>query len=463
MQFVTCLMITAVILLDFIRVEFGAPPSVMLLPELLSGIALLFCASGFARNGIVLQSKYLVLFLILLVSTALGLIIAEATVGPVVGGMRIYLRWIPFFLLPLFYPFTEKQLRVQMMLILLLMLSQAPLSFLQRFVFYAGFSGDEARGTFSSGSQGAIVALSTIAVVVSLFQKRVLGGLAAIAATGILFLPSTVGEVKGAFVLMPFAIWIPILLLPNKTALHSRHAVLAAILTVGALVSFSVIYSLAESTHLRSLAGKDHRTNILDLLTNPDAILNYLAPRSSGDVNANRYGRVDGVTIAIKELNQEPMKLISGLGMGAVTNAPFSFFASDQHKGLRIAGKAKVTLSVLIWELGLLGTGLVLAGLALLWFDALKLRYWEGLYGALGLAWTVVIPIFVLAMLWKNTLINNPVMFLFALFTGHMLAGVRLQHESQVGVEKTDDPESESMGFPSILSEPRPPALLNAR
>ena len=157
------------------------------------------------------------------------------------------------------------------------------------------------------------------------------------------------------------------------------------------------------------------------------------------------------------------MKLISGLGMGAVTNAPFSFFASDQHKGLRIAGKAKVTLSVLIWELGLLGTGLVLAGLALLWFDALKLRYWEGLYGALGLAWTVVIPIFVLAMLWKNTLINNPVMFLFALFTGHMLAGVRLQHESQVGVEKTDDPESESMGFPSILSEPRPPALLNAR
>ena len=105
----------------------------------------------------------------------------------------------------------------------------------------------------------------------------------------------------------------------------------------------------------------------------------------------------------------------------------------------------------------------MLAGLALLWFDALKLRYWEGLYGALGLAWTVVIPIFVLAMLWKNTLINNPVMFLFALFTGHMLAGVRLQHESQVGVEKTDDPESESMGFPSILSEPRPPALLNAR
>ena len=450
MHIVVCALIVSVFTLDFIKVEFGLPLVVALLPEALSGLAFLMALRGFMTNGIKLPPRYLLYFGILLLTVISGLFVAEATTGPLVGGIRFYCKYIPFLLLPMACPFSSEQLRQQMLLILLMALMQFPITFLQRFVWYIGESGDEARGTLTSGSQTAIVLLCAIAVVVASNFKRGLSAAVAVILCLLLFLPPTIAEVKGALVLVPFAIAIPFFYTPKKY--KSRTQSLAIVGSIVACVAlFSTLYYVAESTR-EGRRGVEHKVDVIEFLTDPSLIIRYMAPQLGGYTSTDRVGRWDAIAEPFQHFNENPLRYFSGLGMGALSEAPISAFSADQYVELRDS-RTTVGLSMLLWEFGVLGTLVILLGLFMVWRDAVKLRHLDGLIGTLALGFTAVIPILFFAMFWKNPLSNPALMSLIALFAGHMISASYRTAAVEFPEPVTEQRSNEATELPRILNE----------
>lgn len=451
-----CVLFVCVFTLDYVRSEFGLPQVLGLVPELLSGVALLMVFNGIIANGLKMRASYLLVFAIFVLVVLAGLVIADASAGPLVGGIRFYGKYVPFMLLPMVFEFSERQLQFQMKLLLGLALLQLPVTFLQRFVIYAGGSGDLARGTFTSGSQNAIVLLSVIAVITGFYNKRLLSGAQAVIIGVLLFLPSTMAEVKGAFVLMPIALLLPTLFSTGSKP-SAGLLLRTSIVLVLALGTYSLLYNLAESTRDRTVK-EEHRTSILEFILDPRSVLLYLAPKLAGSENANREGRIDQVVEPLIEHKDDLLKLATGLGLGALSKSPFKALSSDQHAHILANGRARVTMSYLLWEIGILGTLVVLVALFLVWRDALHVRHSPHPIGAIALGWLAVVPIFFLAMFWKNTIINNAVMFLFAYYSGHiMAAGYRLRNgpfpQQDIDLEIAEG--SVELVAPPILNEAR--------
>src|SRR6056297_3057268 len=153
-------------------------PLVTLAPELLSGVATLLLCGHLARTKrFDLHIKYVIFFALFGMHLLNGVIINETPTGAVVAGLRVYLKYLPFFFLPVVYEFTPRQLRVQMLLLLGLLVCQLPITVLQRFVFFPDYAtGDVVRGTLTTGSFLSIILVSAISVLLGLYLKRIISG-----------------------------------------------------------------------------------------------------------------------------------------------------------------------------------------------------------------------------------------------------------------------------------------------
>ena len=96
----------------------------ILIPELLSGIAMLVVLVRL-MNGtrVALDWRYGLFLLVLLFTIAFGYAVQDVPTGAMLAGARSYLKFLPFFLLPAVHRFTPRQLHVQLMLLLVLALA----------------------------------------------------------------------------------------------------------------------------------------------------------------------------------------------------------------------------------------------------------------------------------------------------------------------------------------------------
>jgi len=461
MQLLIYTLIVVVYTFDFLSLQLGLPRILLLAPEALAALAFVLILSELSKRGrLNIGPGYVLGFAIGILVIIAGLIIAEATTGPLVAGLRVYGKYFIFFLLPIACLPSEGQLRKQMWLLLAMGLIQLPVTLSQRFYFYAGGHGDAARGTVGTGAFNAIVLISITAVIVAAYCKKKISAGVATLLSAALLLPPAIADVKTAFFLMPLAILIPILNAKKESGDQRppiAAGVLAAILALG---SFVVIIDATEnaSYRLSDTSGQPNQS-ILDLLTDTDKLIAYAAPQTSG-MDTARYGRVDGLLAPIVELRHEPMLLLTGLGLGAVTVSPFSQISSDQYLELRKSGKAKSTYSRIMWETGLLGAALFLAGFGLLWRDARLIRKESSLFGALGLGMTAIVPIVLVAFFWRDILDNNTIMCLLAYFAGLVAAKAAYLRQyppinrSEYTLPDNDKPVVGSQ-IPGILQEPK--------
>lgn len=454
MHITVCLLIVSVFSIDFIKIELGLPVAVSLLPEFLSGIAFLLALRGFLSNGLSLPPRYVVYFCVLLLLVVFGLFVSNATSGPLVGGIRFYGKYIPFLLLPMVCEFSPTQLRQQLFLVLALALMQFPITLLQRFVLYFGETGDNARGTLTSGSQTAIVLLCTISVMAAAGLRRKIAAPIVAVVCLLLFLPPTIAEVKGAFVLVPLAIGIPYFFSPKEYK-SSKQTITVFGSIAACLVVFSALYYLAESTR-DSKRGDAHNVSIVSFLTDPEKILRYMAPQFVGAQGTDRVGRWDAIIEPFQAFNEEPIRYFSGLGMGALSETPLDAFSADQYIDIR-DGSTAVGASILLWEFGLFGTLVILFGLYMVWRDAVRLRTQDDLIGTLALGWTAIVPILFITLFWKNPLSNPALMSLIALLGGHLIAAAyrsSVVHfvESNDGLLRQTERNSDTQ-LPPLLNE----------
>jgi len=126
-------------------------------------------------------------------------------------GLRLYARVMPFFLVPLVFRFSERQLRTQLGTLLIIALAQVPLAIEQRVQTTrasAGFniSGDYTYGTMMVSSIMSIFLICVICVVTAYFLKGRLSKWQFLLLVLLLFLPTTINETKGTLLLLPLGL-----------------------------------------------------------------------------------------------------------------------------------------------------------------------------------------------------------------------------------------------------------------
>ena len=117
----------ATVMLAAYLVKLGVLPALAkFLPELFSAIVAIYViVAGVGQRFRFVPSKYWVMFGVLGLWLVCGILANGVGTGPIVAGIRTYLRPLPFFLLPAVVNFQDLQIRQQLKLLLGLALGRS--------------------------------------------------------------------------------------------------------------------------------------------------------------------------------------------------------------------------------------------------------------------------------------------------------------------------------------------------
>ena len=194
------------------------PGYLIMLPELLSGIAaLLVIGRAIGGKRLNLSSRYVFVLAVLAVTVLIGIVAQSVASGPIISGLRDYLRLVPFFLLPAVYHFSDRQLKLQFAILLPLLALQVPLAIYQRFGQFASkmHTGDFITGTVTNSGALSLLMLGCIAAVIVLYLRRKLSLTMTLLLVAFFFAPTTINETKATLILLPVCIFAPLVFMPR--------------------------------------------------------------------------------------------------------------------------------------------------------------------------------------------------------------------------------------------------------
>lgn len=444
MQPLILALFAAVFSLDYLALSHGVSSEVTLLAELLSLCAAIAFVGYSARTqSITLSLKYLIFFVVLGLHLVNGVIINATSPGAIVSGIRVYFKYAPFFLLPLVYCFSTRQVAGQLRFLLFLCLMQLPVAIYQRFFLYRSFmagTGDVVRGTLPTSSFLSIVLICAIALVIAFYLKRLISLRMFLGLLLVLFIPTAINETKGTLILLPIALFAPLLFSSggkSKRKQAMAFVAVAGVLFGGYVTVYNALYTQRSATE---------EEGIVSFFTDPQKIIRYLAPRTSGMVTREddaTVGRLDRIAMALNYLSRDPVKLLVGLGIGSVSKSPIEALSPDiealsadisKWSGDPVGWESELQsgtgIAQIVWETGVLGLLLLYVFLYLVFRDARALSARDDNDGAIGLAWCAVVPIIALSYFYKDILPVNGIMYPFWYLTGYVVAQ-RFRHTAQ--------------------------------
>lgn len=405
-------------------------PSVLLF-ELVSGIiflaALIYCAY---HKSLSVSPKYLILFMFVCLHFVVGAIANSIDPAVAFAGIRSYLKYMPLFLLPLVYPFSDKEMTGQFKFLIVLSLLQLPLVAHQFFILdYKDLVG----GTFGIGSFMSIYMVCTILILTAFYFRERISIKTFLILAFLLFIPTTLNESKGTFVLLVVG-FLSITLGAN---LKRSQLIMATSTLVIMLMSFVVVYNMyfdavGGAEGLTSFVTTDSEKGITRYLysgesteIDPDTVLEDRSsipgalPSFAADEFKTR--RIDEIVLPLRALSNDPTRLLLGVGIGNASKSKKNLFAGqysflEQHQ---IFGHA---LSRFLWETGILGTFLYLICFGFFYWDARHLARTAGLSGALALGWAGVVMVVIVSLLYKNIFVSDALGALFWYFSGYIAA-----------------------------------------
>ncbi len=406
------------------------PRSFSLIFELVSGgIFILAIIYGSVNKSFIVSPKYLILFFILCLHLIFGAIVNSVDAGTVVSGLRWHLRYMPLFLLPFVFHFSEHEIKGQFKFLLTLAILQFPLVVIQKFVL--GWHPDPIAGTLVIGSVMSIYLVSCIVILAALYFRNYIGVKSFLVLSLILFLPTTLNETKGSIILM-FAALLVILF---SVKLKKSHIVLISASMTGMLLIFIFVYN-----QLFDVAGEQGLVNFFSdtdrgvgfylysgdaLEINPENALEPTSPiigaLPSLDIQNDRIRRLDAVVLPIRVLSEDPIKLLMGLGLGNASDSSISIL-SGRYPFLARLSKAMPALPQLMWEIGVVGIIIYIVFFYFIYRDARSLGKINSFSGAFAIGWAGIVVLIVLSLPYKNFMIFNVLGALFWYFSGYVAA-----------------------------------------
>ena len=388
-----------------------------LVPELMSAIAVLALLKYlFAGRRWAIDWRYGLFLAVYLFIVAFGFLAQAMPSGAIVSGMRNYLKFLPFFMLPAVYPFTRRQLGVQLIVLLTLLAVQSPLAVYQRFIQYGSsmHSGDPIRGFTTSSGVLSILMMAAVAVVVSMYLRRMIRFRTMLISTAVFVLPTTLNETKATLILLPVALLLPAFFMPRGNGALRR---LMPIAVVGALAGTAFV-----SAYNYFIQSRDNAAPIESFITEGQA-QSYLYS-GAADGKKRYIGRLDSIVIAARRLADDPLTLAFGLGAGNVSASPLRGFDGEYAAYFDRFGVDLTQITTFLWEIGVAGLGAFLWLCTMVFRDARALGREPGGTGLLGQIWGTVTVMIALTLFYVSIFSINEIAYLFWFYSGMVASTV---------------------------------------
>ena len=409
------LLFISIFLLDYLSITLKIlPRSVTWAPEIISMFVM---AVVFMRLGMVgardLPTKYRVFLILFLLNISMGIIINLVSAPVLIAGFRTYLKFLPFFLVPFVFRFSEKQIKTQLIFLLCCILLQTPFAIYQRLFLHAGgLTGDIVIGTINSSSVLTILMACSISIIISFSLANRIKPFFALMLVAVLFIPMTLNETKSTLVLLPVAIFAPLFLKASKLRLSNMLPVM--MLGVSAMVAFVVTYDY----FMRPRWGY----GLMDFLAMDGRASGYLYKEAGTGSGPQLVGKVDSYILAIQVLSNDITSLLVGLGIGNVSGSFLEGFEGEYARKYAHLGVGITALAQVLWETGLFGAMSYYIFFFMVFRDAQKLKWMGGLWGAYAAGWSVIMVLMTIVVPYLNVFQHNVVAYLMWYFSGHIAA-----------------------------------------
>ncbi|HLW23741.1 MAG TPA: hypothetical protein VKT22_05190 [Steroidobacteraceae bacterium] len=419
MQFLVLLIMTDVMLGDYLVKLLELPLVLRFVPEALSGVLIVYVAiAGTREHFRNVAPKYWLVFGTLIVLMLCGIFNNPSGSGPVLSAMRFYLRALPMFFLPAVLPMTARDLTRQLRWLLVLALVQFPIALYQRSIVLSQgrYTGDEVRGTVMDSGVLSIFEIGAACVLTGLLLRGRIRHRWFWPLFFLVLAPTTINETKVTVFLLPLGLLCTIMIgaEPGKRLRYTGMGV-AALVLFGFI--FVPVYNLMEA-HNPYKSQRD----ILNYFTNPDELARYLSSDVSGVGTKKDVRRGDAMMVPLRFISSDPARLAFGLGLGAV--APSSFGKAFEGPYFQLFKPFLITsLTFFIIECGVLGVLSIGFLHALLFFDTVYLsRHDPSFDGALAAGWSGVVVLMTVAITYTIVHEFTSVSYLFWYFSGTLCA-----------------------------------------
>lgn len=405
------LLFLGILFLDWLSDKwFLIPRQITWLPEVLSIIVLLYILlSSAISKKIPFKIPYILVY-IFAGLTFLGIILNKVDTPVAIAGIRNHLKFLPFFLLPFYYEFSDDFMEKFVKFLLFFSFLQCPITILQRLLYETG-SGDPVGGTLGAYTSGILSLFCSIMIIFwtayffkcGVKLKHYLLGLI------ILFLPMAINETKISLFLIPVIFFFIIFFIPEAGSKTIRLMFLLAFIII-LFVTYGVVYNCFYATTTER--------RIETYVTNPEKIFDYNLRNynTSGKLN-----RIPQVIFAYKQINRDVQSLIFGVGAG---NASHSFFQSAIGKHYAMfepLGIDNLFIGNMLWECGIIGTFLYFYICIVVFFKSYSLRQMDRMRGTIAIGFLGISVVLLMSTVYLNTLRVNIFLYLYWFLAGYLM------------------------------------------
>jgi len=350
-----------------------------------------------------LPLKYSILLIIYLLHILIGFFLNQVAGFTMLAGLRIYTKFLPIFLIPLIYPFTESAFKKIILWVFALSMLQFPVVVWQRFFKYAtSLSGDPMGGTLGMSTSGvlAIYLIIIISFLVAFYFKEEISLPVFLISSAAAFIPITLNETKISFILLPFSFIFPSIFIRGK-----RDVILKVMLVLF-LFGLSFIALKGIYDHF---SKQRWGYGITGFVTNSRTLEKY------------NKSRLLPIRNAFVKASEEPRFVFFGRGAGNASEG-FTRELSGKYveEGKRFG--VGITFVKLMWEIGMMGTIIFYLFLFFIFWDAVKFCKQDGVSGAFALGMVSCTFFFAISTIYTFTLDSNVLIFMFFLAAGQLVS-----------------------------------------
>ncbi|HWM65651.1 MAG TPA: hypothetical protein VNO35_03635 [Steroidobacteraceae bacterium] len=352
-----------------------------------------------------------------------GILTNSVGSGPVFGGIRVYVRSMPLFLVPAVFTFSDEQIKTQVKLMLGIGLLQIPVSIYQRYVIWAAgrFSGDDVRGTAADSGILSIILICMALVLLGAYMRKQITATRFFILFFLLLLPTMINETKATVILLPIGLLTTIVAGSPTGQRLKVFTVGVVLLGVFGAILVPVYDWMAQKNPYKN------EQHLMDFFTNSQEMNRYMETKGGAGVGTQHaVRRNDAIRVPIQYLSKDPVKLAFGLGIGNASHSNLGQnFEGEYYQLFQFF--SVLSISTFMLELGLFGTAVVIILYALLFFDAIAVaREDTGLRGSLAIGWIGIVPVIAAAMFYTSIHLFTILSFYFWYFGG-MVAARRTQ------------------------------------
>ena len=426
MQRLTLFMIVVVMLFDFLANgdRFGnggwLPGPFSYFSELTSALALTYVVIVGTRDRFqFVRPAFWLAMGALLIVIICGVVTNGVGSGPIVAGIRSYVRAIPWFFLPAIFDFSEADIRKQLKWLLALSLLQIPVAIRQRIQTgdaswgFVAVTGDWTVGTLGDSGVLSVFLVCAVCIVAAMYERKQLTLKQFLCAFLALLTPTMINETKAMVLFLPVGMLCAFMTAADPRVRVKRiMAGLSFLLLFGAL--FVPVYDAMN-------ADRQYGQSLGEFFLDPGNVESYVG--SSAEIGEQKdVGRGDSIAVPLRSLAKDPVQLMFGYGIGN---------ASDSSLGLEFGGRyadvfrpfMQASFSKFILELGVIGVTLLLIVYWMIFQDCRAVaRADRGLMGAVAAGWTGVIGIMSIAMFYNKGEVFPSLSYLFWYFSGLVVA-----------------------------------------